>query len=276
MKLTDKLQRDFNLAGFSEKTRAAYYHSIVSCKKYFKKPLIGLCEEELKNYFSDLVKLGKSQPTIKNHYYGLRFLFTVTLEKEFPLSIVPTGKNAKKLPIVLDLQEIKAILDATTTTKQKAIISVTYSGGLRISEVTHLKIEDIDSQRMMIRVQQGKGKKDRYTLLSKIALDHLRKYYAQYHPKKWLFNGRKNGESIHPRSLQASFEKAKLKSGILKKATFHTLRHSFATHLYEQGVGLVHIQRLLGHSSIKTTMIYIHLAKGEAAQLKSPLDYLTE
>lgn len=276
IKLTEKIQKNFNLAGYSDKTQKAYFQSIRDCKKYLQKPLKTLTKKDFENYFAHLVESGKSQTLIKHRYYALSFLFTKVFEIDFPFSKVPGGKKQTKLPTVLDLHEIKAILDATTTTKQKAIISVTYSGGLRVSEAANLKPSDIDSKRMMIRVDQGKGNKDRYTLLSKIAISHLREYYVQYRPTNWLFNGRQKGVQIPVRTLQASFTRTLDEAGILKKATFHTLRHSFATHLYERGVGLVHIQRLLGHASIKTTMVYIHLAKGEAAQLKSPLDYLSE
>jgi site-specific recombinase XerD len=197
---------------------------------------------------------------------------------ESPLPELPGGRKSIKLPVVLDIQEIKTLLDAATTTKQRALISAAYSGGLRLSETSNLKITDIDSKRMMIRVSQGKGKKDRYTLLSQLALSHLREYYIQYRPQKWLFNGKPRSLQmpIGVRAIQTHFKTAMTRAGIQKKATFHSLRHSFATHLYENGTGLAHIKQLLGHVSLNTTMVYIHLAKGETAKLKSPLDNLLE
>jgi site-specific recombinase XerD len=276
MKLTERINRDFSLAGFSERTKVSYFGAIKRCKAYFQKPLNTLTKEELKNYLSYLINNKASEATIKHAYSALKFLFTVTFESSWPLENVPIVKLPKKLPVVLDISEVTAILSAAKNLKHKAIFSVTYSGGLRLSETVNLKIGDIDSKRMLIRVRQGKGKKDRYTLLSKITLNHLRDYYRKYHPRDWLFTGVKNDEPISIRTLQNVFDNARQKAGILKEATFHTLRHSFATHLYEAGVGLVHIQRLLGHTCIKTTMVYIHLAKKEAANIKSPLDCVSE
>jgi integrase/recombinase XerD len=278
MKLTDRIERDFTLAGYSEKTRTAYYRSICTCKKYFRKSLVTLNKDELQDYFVHLVKSGKSETTVKQYYYALKFLFESVYSRNFPLLSCPGARKAKRLPVVLSLQEINKILEACSTTKQKAIISITYSGGLRVSETANLRIPDIDSKRMLIRVEQGKGNKDRYTLLSQKALKYLRKYYSQYQPENWLFYGygKDGGLPITARTLQNIFMKAKKRAGILKDATFHTLRHSFATHLYEHGANLMQIQKLLGHTSIKTTTVYIHLARGETMGIRSPLDYSTE
>jgi site-specific recombinase XerD len=149
-----------------------------------------------------------------------------------------------------------------------------YSSGLRVGEVTRLKIEDIDSTRMLVRVKQGKGKKDRYTLLSEIALSQLRRYYMLYKPEIWLFPGGKEGAHITERTVQRVFEDACAKAKILKKATVHTLRHSFATHLLEGGTDLRYIQELLGHASSKTTEIYTHVTEKSIAKIQSPLDRL--
>jgi len=272
MKLSERIRRDLNLAGFSEKTKKTYYHSITKSKRYFKKPFVKVTEDDVKKYFSDLIESGKSQSTIMIHYSGLRFFYEVILKKDFPLPKSPVGRVEKKLPTVLATEEIKSILDVTTNQKHKAIILVAYSGGLRVSEVANLKFEDIDSERMSIKVCQGKGRKDRYTLLSPIVLNYLRSYYRRYRPETWLFNGRERGTQINVRSLQMLFTKAKDAAGIRKKVSFHTLRHSFATHLYEGGTGLLHIQKLMGHASLKTTMIYTHLSNRDAANIKSPLD----
>jgi len=149
---------------------------------------------------------------------------------------------------------------------------ITYSSGLRISEAAHLKITDIDSKRMLLKVREGKGAKDRYTLLSKIALETLREYWKLYHPAGWLFPGSSPSRPISTRSIECIFEKAKLLAGITKAATPHTLRHSFATHLLEAGVDLHHVQLLLGHTSPKTTTIYLHVKRKDLARIISPLD----
>lgn len=270
--LTDKIQKSLNLAGLSDKTKDTYYHSLILCKKYFKKSLILLSRDDLEDFFSELISQKKSQSLIRVRYSALKFLFTKVYNRPFPLDYIPAGKLRKTLPVVFNLQEIKDLLDVTTNSKHKAILSVSYSGGLRISETHNLKVSDIDSKRMTIRITKGKGKKDRYTLLAQRALEDLRQYYHQYHPEEILFPGYYKDKPLSLRSLQYILIAAKKKAGILKPATFHTLRHSFATHLYEQGTGLVHIQRFLGHKSINTTMVYINLAKPETLNISSPLD----
>ncbi len=164
-------------------------------------------------------------------------------------------------------------VNATENLKHKAILMTIYSAGLRISEAINLKIKDIDSQRMQIRVEQGKGKKDRYTLLGTKTLEILRKYFLQYKPKVWLFEGA-NGEQYSASSIKSILRKSVNKVGLRKHITVHTLRHSFATHLLENGTDLRYIQNLLGHESSKTTEIYTHITTKGFDQIKSPLDKL--
>jgi Site-specific recombinase XerD len=149
-----------------------------------------------------------------------------------------------------------------------------YSAGLRVSEVVHLKVSDIDSQRMMIRVRQGKGQKDRYTLLAQRTLEVLREYWKEYRPQYWLFPAKPENEALSVSAVQRVFEKIVLQAGIKKAASVHTLRHSFATHLLEAGTDLYHIQRLLGHTSPKTTAIYLHLSRKNLGGVTSPLDLM--
>jgi integrase/recombinase XerD len=179
----------------------------------------------------------------------------------------------KTLPNVLSIEEVSKILNSITNLKQKAVLMVIYSGGLRISEATRLKMSDIDSQRMQIRIHQSKGKKDRYTLLGQKTLEILRLYYKEYKPKGYLFEGQFGG-AYSESSIQEVFREAKAKASITKKATVHTLRHSFATHLLENGTDLRYIQALLGHSSSKTTEIYTHVTTKGFDQIKSPIDQL--
>lgn len=182
-------------------------------------------------------------------------------------------RREKTLPTVLSEEEIVGILNSIDNTKHKAIIMTIYSAGLRISEVISLKIKDIDSKRMQIRVEQSKGKKDRYTLLSTKALEILRQYFKVYKPKIWLFEGL-TGEQYAGRSIQNILKMAVSKTDIKKHVTVHTLRHSFATHLLENGTDLRYIQNLLGHDSSKTTEIYTHVTTKGFDQIKSPLDKL--
>lgn len=164
-----------------------------------------------------------------------------------------------------------AFLKVTENFKHRVILMLIYSAGLRLSEAINLKLEDIDSERMQIRIKQSKGKKDRYTLLAKKTLQELRNYFKQYRPKVWLFEGGQ-GEQYSGRSIQIIMREAVKKAGIRKKATVHTLRHSFATHLLENGTDLRYIQTLLGHSSSKTTEVYTHVTTKGFDKIKNPLD----
>lgn len=182
-------------------------------------------------------------------------------------------KQEKQLPSVLNVEEVKSIFNNLTNLKHKTLLSLLYSGGLRIGEALSLRIEDIDSKRMLIHIKQAKGKKDRYTLLSESFLKLLREYYLAYKPKTFLFEGL-NGKQYSNASAQAVLKKALRSTSISKKITLHTLRHSFATHLLENGTDIRYIQELLGHSSPKTTMIYTHVSQTSLKNIKNPFDEL--
>lgn len=183
-------------------------------------------------------------------------------------------KKEKKLPNVLSKEEVLSVLKSVDNEKHKTILFLIYSAGLRLGEVVRLQINDIDSKRMLIKVIQGKGRKDRYTLLSDVALKQSRKYYSIYKPERWLFPGGKEGSYLTERSVQKIFERACQKAKIRSDVSVHTLRHSFATHLLESGTDLRYIQELLGHSSSKTTEIYTHVTEKKLSNIRSPLDYL--
>ncbi|MDD4922486.1 MAG: tyrosine-type recombinase/integrase [Bacteroidales bacterium] len=204
---------------------------------------------------------------------AIKFYYERVLGGQRKIYLVDRPRTEKTLPIVLSEDEISAIINATTNLKHKVILMTIYSAGLRISEALNLKIQDIDSQRMQIRVQQSKGKKDRYTLLSVKTLDILRQYFQVYKPQIWLFEGPKN-EKYSDRSIQSILKTSVTKTDIMKRVTVHTLRHSFATHLLENGTDLRYIQTLLGHESSKTTEIYTHVTTKGFEQIKSPLDRL--
>ncbi|MCL0077220.1 tyrosine-type recombinase/integrase [Dehalococcoidia bacterium] len=178
------------------------------------------------------------------------------------------------MPDILSRQEVLRLLEAVQNPKHRAIMLLTYSSGLRLGEVVRLKIEDIDSARRLIHLRQAKGRKDRYTVLSQVALDALRAYFKQYHPDQWLFPGAQPGRHLHERTVQKVFEQAREMAGIRKNVSVHTLRHSFATHLLESGTDLRYIQELLGHKSSKTTEIYTHVSERDIGRIQSPLDTL--
>ncbi|PWK17062.1 site-specific recombinase XerD [Arcicella aurantiaca] len=205
---------------------------------------------------------------------AIKFYYEKVLGGQRKFYFIDRPKKEKALPSVLSTEEVKAILNATENIKHKAILMTIYSAGLRISEAINLKIKDIDSERMQVRIEQAKGKRDRYTLLSEKTLHILRAYFKEYRPQIWLFEGLKLGEQYSTRSIQNIFHASVQKAGIIKDVSVHTLRHSFATHLLENGTDIRYIQSLLGHSSSKTTEIYTHITTKGFDQIKSPLDKL--
>ncbi|MCE5175698.1 MAG: tyrosine-type recombinase/integrase [Bacteroidales bacterium] len=204
---------------------------------------------------------------------AIKFYYERVLGGQRKVYLVDRPRAEKALPVVLSEEEISAIINATSNLKHRVILMTIYSAGLRISEAINLKIQDIDSQRMQIRIEQSKGKKDRYTLLSVKTLDTLRQYFQVYKPKTWLFEGQK-GAQYSDRSIQSILKMSVAKTDIKKRVTVHTLRHSFATHLLENGTDLRYIQTLLGHESSKTTEIYTHVTTKGFEQIKSPMDRL--
>lgn len=204
---------------------------------------------------------------------AIKFYYERVLGGQRKIYLIDRPKSEKILPTVLDQSEVCEILNATTNLKHKAILMTVYSAGLRLSEAINLKISNIDSKRMQIKIENSKGKKDRYSLLSEKTLDILREYFIIYKPKLWLFEGQSGGK-YSERSIQAILKDALSKTKIKKRVTVHTLRHSFATHLLENGTDLRYIQTLLGHDSSKTTEIYTHVTTKGFDKIKSPLDSL--
>ncbi len=269
----EQMQRDMVLRNLSPKTQYLYHNAARGLEDHFGRPPDQLNENEVKAFLISIVEDRKlSQSSLKITYSALRFLYETTLGKGWVIDKIPYPKTVKALPHVLDKSDVRRIIEATVNLKQKAMLMVTYSAGLRARETSRLRITDIDSKRMLIRVDQGKGNKDRYTLLSQVALETLRDYWKEYRPKVWLFPGLNPGHYVSVSYIQVGFKRAKTKAGITKPATCHTLRHSFATHLLEAGVDLHTIQVLLGHSSIRTTTVYLHVSKKNLAKVVSPLD----
>ncbi len=274
-KLTDQMQEDLQLRGITAKTQKIYLREVENFVKYFDKAPENLGEEELREYLLYLLNdRNLSQGTFRFYVAGLKFFYRTTLKREEVVANIQYPKRKKTLPIVLDLSEVEALFSVTENIKHKAILMITYSAGLRISEASRLKVTDIDSKRMMVRVEQGKRNKDRYTILSQTALECLRQYWRKYRPKEWLFEGTKKDTHITISSITQIFQKAKKRAGITKPASVHSLRHAFATHLIEAGTSLHHVQLLLGHRSPTTTTVYLHVSKLNLSQVTSPLDKL--
>ncbi len=270
------MTRDLQLEGITPGTQTKYLREVTNLSNYFGKSPEELGEEEVKEYLSHLLEDRKlSRGKYRNYVAGIKFLYMTTLNREEVVKKIRYPKAAKKLPVVLDLAEVKALLSVTENLKHRALLTITYSAGLRISEAASLRVTDIDSKRMM-RVQQGKGGKDRYSILSQTTLELLRHYWRQYRPKQWLFEGQDKETHISVSAIRQIFLEAKERAGITKPTSPHTLRHSFATHLIESGTSLHHVQLLLGHRSPTTTTVYLHVSKMNLSKVASPLDSLPE
>jgi integrase/recombinase XerD len=272
-KLKDQMEMDMRLRRMSPRTIRCYLVCMKNVALHFGKSPADLDEEEIRKYLHYLMEERKaSQAVISQSYSALKFFFEKTIEKPWSVLKIPRSKQSKKLPVVLSKQEVELILSATRNLKHRAILMTVYSAGLRVGEVTRLKVSDIDSGRMMIRINEGKGLKDRYTLLGERNLEVLRRYYKVCRPSEWLFPGRNRAEPVSVSCVQKAFQASKLKAGIKKKASIHTLRHCFATHLLESGTDLYYIQRLLGHGSARTTAVYLHITGRDISRIRSPLD----
>ena len=275
--LREQMMKELQLKGITPRTQKKYLREIGIMADYFDRPLEELGEKEVKDYLVHMLETrGLSRGTYKCYVAGIKFLYKTTLNREEVVERIRYPKAKKTLPVVLDLAEIKTMLSVMENLKHRALLTITYSAGLRVSEAAKLKVTDIDSKRMMVRVQQGKGRKDRYSILSQTALELLRQYWRQYRPKEWLFEGQKEGTHMCYTSIRNIFIEAKQRAGIIKPASVHTLRHSFATHLIEAGTSLHHVQLLLGHRSPTTTTVYLHVSKMNLAQVASPLDSIPE
>lgn len=204
---------------------------------------------------------------------ALRFFYTVTLDRRDLALAIPPRKTPRHLPEVLSAAELQRLFDIENP-KHRVLLMTTYAAGLRVSEVVRLRVTDIDSNRMMVRVEEGKGEKDRYTILSQRLLQELRAYWKIHRPPRWLFPGREPGSPIAPRTAQQVFTKAKTRAAIRKPGGIHLLRHSFATHLLEAGVDIHTIQLLMGHTSIVSTVRYLQLTRKTLDPTQSPLDLL--
>jgi len=264
---------DLQLSGAKPNTQKNYLREVDNLAKYFNRSPEELGEDELKEYMLYLMKERHlSEGTFRFYVAALKFFYRTTLKREWMVEKIKCPRAKIKLPVVLDLLEVESLFSVTKNLKHKAILMLTYSSGLRASETARLKITDIDSKRMTVRITQGKGGKDRYSILSQTTLEQLRQYWRKYRPTKWLFDGAKKDDHISTHSVQCMFYAARKRAGITKPASVHTLRHSFATHLIEAGTSLHHVQLLLGHRSPTTTTVYLHVSRLNLAQVTSPLD----
>ena len=262
------------IGGYSPSTLFNYSRAVAKISLYFKKSILDLDPDEVNAFLYALAKEKKASSSYFKHtVYGLRFFFRL-YDLEDRVLRLPMIKNDRKLPIVLSRKELRRLFKAPLRLKQRVMLSLIYSSGLRVSELCNLKINDIDSDRMLIRVKKSKGNQDRYVVLSKDLLSGLRRYFQSSKPKVYLFNGQQKGKPLCCSAVQQSFRLAIKKAKINKEVSVHSLRHTFATHLFEEGVDIITIKEQLGHSSIESTLVYLHVAKVSRILSRSPFDTL--
>jgi len=268
-----RMKEMMDLRGFAPSTQRTYLMHIKHLTEHFSIPFCDMGYDHVKDFLIHAINIRKlSCEYVNSAYSSFRFLYEAVFEREWNMRHIPRVKKKRKFPEVLSKEEIKKLLNAVSNIKHKAMLTLAYSAGLRVNEIAKLKVTDIDSKNMQIFIRQAKGNKDRFALLSTSTLALLREYYKLYRPKEWLFPGQNPSYAISTRTIQAAFNDAKKIAGINPKSTPHTLRHSFATHLVEQGTHLLTVKELLGHESIDTTAMYIHLAKRDILGVRSPFD----
>ena len=270
-RMTEALQ----IRGYSPDTVTAYFAHARGFLKHTQKDPSAVHFEDVWRY---LVHLKNERmlagSTINQALFGIRFLYLEVLDKSWDKKL-RCHKHRRKLPVVLTREEVRSLFEATDDFKNRAVLMTMYSAGLRVREATNLHCRDIESPKMRIHIRNGKGQKERYTMLSKKLLDSLRQYWKVYRPREVLFFGIDRDRSIHVRTIQRAFNKSRDRAGIRKPASCHSLRHSFATHLLENGTNIRYIQELLGHKSIQSTLVYLKVTPQSVSSVQSPLDQLT-
>jgi integrase/recombinase XerD len=272
--LRQRMLEDLQVRNFSPTTQRSYIYAVAQFARHFGKSPELLGPEDIRAYQRHLLSKQVAWSTFNVSVCALRFLYRVTLGKDWVVQHIPYPRQPRKLPTILSLAEVQQFLEAIPNLKHRAALMTAYAAGLRVSEVVALKLTDIDSQRMVIRVEQGKGCKDRYVMLSPRLLTLLRAYWKVVRPKAWLFPGCPPDHHLSVRTLQAACHHAWQNSGLAKPVTTHSLRHCFATHLLEKGTDLRNIQLLLGHRGLSTTARYLNVATSSVCSTSSPFDLL--
>lgn len=270
-----KMKQDMKMRGFSEYTEDSYYRKAKETMKYFNKPIEEVTTEELRKYLLKYLKEERKLSERSVNYYNsvIRFIFEVTLDKVINKKQLPMYKKRRKLKKVLTKEELSTFFNACENYMYKTIFMLVYGSGLRISEVAALRIEDIDSKNMRLFVRKGKGQKERYTILSEESLKMLRIYYSKYrqHKRPGRIFLNTEGKPVKEERIRIYFRRYRIKAKISKEFIVHSLRHSFATDLIERGASIIEVKELMGHSNIRSTMEYIHVANIKL-KIESPLD----
>ncbi|NCC74362.1 MAG: hypothetical protein EOM06_13350 [Sphingobacteriia bacterium] len=271
-----RLVQEMQFRNYSERTTVTYSRLLANIEKYFHLPIDSITADQLKSYLHQrIINEEISISTINQTISAYKLLQVDIIGRSWERINIKRPGRVKKLPVVLSTGKVQQLIEATTNIKHKAILMLSYSAGLRRSEAQQILPSAIDSKRMMVHVVQGKGKKDRYTILSFKTLEMLRLHYKLHRPVHFLFEAQgKKGKYLSVGTLNNIVKDCAAKAGINKRISFHTLRHSFATHLLEQGVNIRLIQQFLGHTSLKTTAGYLHLVNIQPSGIKSPLDLM--
>jgi len=267
-----QVEKRMLITGKSMSTLDNYLRCVAHLSLHFNILPTQLTQDQIEDYLYLLKKKGAAESFFKHTVYGLRFLFRVVGLPERAIKL-PTLKNNLKLPVVLSQKEMQELLQAPILLKHRTMIAILYGCGLRCQELRKLQITDVDFERNMIHVRQSKGKKDRYVPIGSVLINEIKNYLIRDRPIRWLFNG-KNLNGYSPQGVQRAIREAHRKTSIQKRITPHTLRHTYATHLLEQGLDIVSIKELLGHSYIQTTMVYLHVVMVNNKSVFSPLDTL--
>jgi site-specific recombinase XerD len=270
-----RMEEELKLRGYSPRTHKVYVDWVRRFAAYYRRPPEEMGGEDVRAFLVDLLEVRKlSRSSLIQALCALKFFYSDVLHRSFEVEDLRFAKRKRKLPTVLSESEVKKVLAAATDLKEQVIVMTLYSGGLRLSELLHLQVKDIDSNKMQIRVRHGKGAKDRNVVLSRTLLNALRTYFLKYRPQTWLFYGQTPQHKLNERTVQRLVSRLGEQAGLRYHITAHTLRHSFATHLLERGTEVPYIQELLGHRSIKTTMLYTRVSPRALNKVISPLDRL--
>ena len=277
--MLQKMKEDMEMRVFSKYTKYSYNHIAEKVIKYFKKPMEDVTTKELREYLMKYLKKekGLNERSINYHNSVIRFMYDVVLDKPINQKQIPMYKKKRKLPKILSEEELNVFFNACENYMYKTIFMLIYGTGVRISEATNIRIEDIDSKNMRLFVRNGKGERERFTVLPKASLEMLRECYKRYkpkHPEGYMFLNT-DGNPLKVERLRVFFRRYRRKAKISEEFIVHSLRHSFATKLVEEGVPLVQVKELLGHSCIRSTMTYVHVANN-MQRVKSPLDIYVE
>ena len=271
--LRQRMIREMELRRLSPRTQKSYLNAVRGLAKFYHRSPDTLSREEVQNYLLHLDHERKvAWNSTKVVVIGLRFFFGVTMQNHDMLLAIPSRRPQRHLPHVLSREEVMRIINSVSNLKHRVLLMATYSGGLRVSEVVSLKLTDLDFSRMTIRVELGKGNKDRYTLLSRCLVKELEEYIKHRRITQWLFPSYKEGVHLSVMAAQKVYAQARVKAQISHGSGIHTLRHCFATHLLEDGVDIATIQKLMGHRQISTTAVYLHLTAQGLCRVDSPLD----